>query len=296
MLKARSVKGLFFCPVLQQLPVAVTRGRTGSNPNEAETSIAYQKIMILLSACDFPWLSSFPQRSQRSSSPSAMKPSREIQQSAGSHHFPFPLLFSLLADRRRERLLAGRARGKGFSVPQRRVLALGLQERARSRAVGAALRLQLQGMLCPRQNPRPGCLGAPSSCRAHSLVPGAGEAAHLRAPSQHRAGRPSAEPGCPPDQGEDGGAGRHEGQQPQEASCCREGGEEDKETLPTGHGAGAGGGRGQGAREKRPQRGEMGPGQGLEHFSPGRRGKRDLRLEEAGCDGKRDTKSCCRAG
>lgn len=136
--------------------MAVTRGSTRSDPNEAERPRLH--IIILLSAWDPSWLSSFPQRSQRSSSPSAMQPSREMQQSAGSHHFPFPLLFSLLADRRRERLLAGRARGKGFSVPQRRVLALGLQERARSRALGAAP--AAAGDALPAPKPPAGLLGS----------------------------------------------------------------------------------------------------------------------------------------
>lgn len=49
--------------------------------------------------------------------------------------FPFLSFFSCFGDRRRERLLAERAWGKGFSVPHRRVLALGLQEKARRRVV-----------------------------------------------------------------------------------------------------------------------------------------------------------------
>lgn len=146
-------------------------------------------------------------------------------------------------------------------------------------------------------------------------MPGAGEAAHLRAPSQHRAGRPSAEPACPPDQAQDGGAGRHERQQPQEASCCREGGEED-ETLEMVHRAGTGlwssaraqqrGGWGKGGGEKRPHRGAMWPGHRSQRFSAwgaqrdGEKGFPDLpceeRLEEPGCDGLREAETCCGAG
>lgn len=237
--------------------MAVTRGSTGSNPNEAETPVAYH---------EFYYVHGIPHGHRASRSalrvpppPLPCSPAGKCSRAQDPTTFPFLSCFRCSQTAGVSGFWQGGRGERASQCPSAAYSHSGCKREREAARLG--LRLQLQGMLCPRQSPRPGCLGAPSSCRAHSLVPGAGEAAHLRAPSQHRAGRPSAQPGCPPHQGEDGGAGRHEGQQPQEASCCREGGE-DKETLPTGHGAGAG-------RAPKRSRGHTGKGSGAGRWGQG---------------------------